>query len=84
MLSERIISYLECLTKIAEGQDYKIESITFYNTYAEIPEKEKNEDTLLEMEEYLNGKNIEILSDGIELEQGDSCLLYTSDAADDV
>ena len=41
MLSERIISYLECLTKIAEGQDYKIESITFYNTYAEIPEKEK-------------------------------------------
>ena len=74
MLSERIISYLECLTKIAEGQDYKIESITFYNTYAEIPEKEKNEDTLLEMEEYLNGKNIEILSDGIELEQGDSVI----------
>ena len=68
MLSEKIIGYLDGLVKIAEGQDYKIESITFYNTYAEISEKEKNEDTLLEMEEYLSGKNIEILSDGIELE----------------
>lgn len=68
MLSEKTIEYLESLVKIAEGQDYKIESITFYNTYAEIPEKEKNENTLLEMEEYLSGKNIEILSDGIELE----------------
>lgn len=65
MLSKRIINYLDGLVKIAEGQDYKIESITFYNTYADIPEKEKNEDTLQEMEEYLNGKNIEILSDGI-------------------
>lgn len=36
--------------------------------YAEAPDKEKNEDTLLEMEEYLNGKSIEILSDGIELD----------------
>ncbi len=72
MLSEKIIGYLEGLVKIAQGQDYKIESITFYNTYAEIPEKEKKEDTLLEMEEYLNGKNIEILSDGIELESTDS------------
>lgn len=68
MLSKRIINYLDGLVKIAEGQDYKIESITFYNTYADIPEKEKNEDTLQEMEEYLNGKNIEILSDGIELQ----------------
>lgn len=68
MLSEKILGYLDGLAKIAEGQDYKIESITFYNTYAEIPEKEKNEDTLLEMEEYLNGKNIEIIADGIELE----------------
>ena len=71
MLSKRIIAYLDGLVKIAEGQDYKIESITFYNTYAEIPEKERSEDTLLEMEEYLNGKNIEILSDGIELESED-------------
>ena len=47
MLSEKIVGYLEGLVKIAEGQDYKIESITFYNTYAEIPEKEKCEDTLL-------------------------------------
>ncbi len=68
MLSEKILGYLDGLAKIAEGQDYKIESITFYNTYAEIPEKEKNEDTLLEMEEYLSGKNIEIIADGIELE----------------
>mgnify|MGYP002510819876 CR=1 FL=1 len=68
MLSKRIINYLDGLVKIAEGQDYKIESITFYNTYADIPEKEKNEDTLQEMEEYLNGKNIEIVSDGIELQ----------------
>lgn len=72
MLSKKIVDYLEGLVKIAEGQDYKIESITFYNTYAEIPEKEKSEDTLLEMEEYLSGKNIEILSDGIELEPEDS------------
>lgn len=71
MLSEKIIEYLDGLVKIAEGQDYKIESITFYNTFAEIPEKEKNPDTLLEMEEYLSGKNIEILSDGIELEPKD-------------
>lgn len=74
MLSEKIVGYLEGLVKIAEGQDYKIESITFYNTYAEIPEKEKCEDTLLEMEEYLSGKNIEILSDGIELEPEDNVI----------
>lgn len=72
MLSEKTLNYLDGLIKIAESQDYKIESITFYNTYAEIPEKEKNENTLLEMEEYLNGNNIEILSDGIEMEQEDS------------
>lgn len=72
---KKIIGYLEELVKIAEGQDYKIESITFYNTYAEIPEKEKSEDTLIEMEEYLSGKNIEILSDGIELEQEDRMTL---------
>lgn len=71
MLSKKIIGYLEGLVKIAEGQDYKIESITFYNTYAEIPEKEKSENTFIEMEEYLNGKNIEILSDSIELEPED-------------
>lgn len=74
MLSEKIVGYLESLVKIAEGQDYKIESITFYNTYAEIPEKEKSEDTLIEMEEYLSGKNIEILSDSIELEPEDSII----------
>lgn len=74
MLNEKIVGYLEGLVKIAEGQDYKIESITFYNTYAEIPEKEKSENTLLEMEEYLSGKNIEILSDGIELEPEDSVI----------
>lgn len=74
MLSEKIVGYLEGLVKIAEGQDYKIESITFYNTYAAIPEKEKSEDTLLEMEEYLSGKNIEILSDGIELEPENSVI----------
>lgn len=74
MLSKKIVGYLEGLVKIAEAQDYKIESITFYNTYAEIPEKDKNEDTLLEMEEYLSGKNIEILSDGIELEPEDSVI----------
>lgn len=45
MLSEKIVGYLEGLVKIAEGQNYKIESITFYNTYAEIPEKEKCGDT---------------------------------------
>lgn len=74
MLSKKIVNYLDGLVKIAERQDYKIESITFYNTYAEIPEKEKSEDTLLEMEEYLSGKNIEILSDGIELEAEDSVI----------
>lgn len=75
MLSEKIIEYLDGLVKIAEKQDYKIESITFYNTYAEIPSNEKNADTLLEMEEYLNGKNIEILSDGIEIETEDPVTL---------
>ena len=74
MLNEKIVGYLEGLVKIAEGQDYKIESITFYNTYAEIPEKERSEDTLIEMEEYLSGKNIEILSDSIELEPEDSII----------
>ena len=74
MLSEKIVGYLESLVKTAEGQDYKIESITFYNTYAEIPEKERSEDTLIEMEEYLSGKNIEILSDSIELEPEDSII----------
>ncbi len=72
MLSDKIIGYLDDLVKTAEKQDYKIESITFYNTYAEVPEKEKNEDTFLEMQEYLSGKNIEILSDGIELEAEDT------------
>lgn len=72
MLSDKIIGYLDDLVKTAEKQDYKIESITFYNTFAEVPEKEKNEDTFLEMQEYLSGKNIEILSDGIELETEDT------------
>ena len=69
MLSEKLIEYLDGLVEVAEKQDYKIESITFYNTFAEVPETDRTEDTLLEMEEYLNGKNIEILSDGIELEE---------------
>ena len=69
MLSKKIIGYLDGLVAIAEKQDYKIEAITFYNTYAEISEKERNADILLEMEEYLSGKNIEILSDGIEIEE---------------
>lgn len=72
MLSEKILEYLDSLVKIAEKQDYKIESITFYNTFAEVPEKEKNQDTLLEMEEYLSGKNIEIISEGIEVENEDT------------
>lgn len=71
MLNEKVKGYLDDLVKIAQGQDYKIESIIFYNTYAELSEKDKNQDTLLEMQEYLNGKNIEILSDGVELEMDD-------------
>ena len=69
MLSKKIIGYLDDLVKTAEKKDYKIESITFYNTYIELPEADKTPDTLLEMQEYLNGKNIEILSDGVELEE---------------
>lgn len=42
MLSERIKAYLDGLVKIAEGQDYKIESITFYNTYAEFHQIKKS------------------------------------------
>lgn len=68
MLSKKIIGYLDDLVKAAEKKDFKIEFITFYNTYIELPESEKTSDTLLEMQEYLNGKNIEILSDGVELD----------------
>lgn len=68
MLSKKVIGYLDDLVKAAEKKDFKIEFITFYNTYIELPESEKTPDTLLEMQEYLNGKNIEILSDGVELD----------------
>jgi len=69
MLTNKAIEYLNDLIKVAEKQDYKIDSISFYNTYIEL--EEKNQDTLLEMQEYLNGKNIQIISDGVELETDD-------------
>ena len=71
MLSDKVIGYLDDLVKVAEKQDYKIDSISFYNTYIELEKSDKNEDTLLEMQEYLNGKNIQIVSDGVELETND-------------
>ena len=33
MLSDKVIGYLDDLVKVAEKQDYKIDSISFYNTY---------------------------------------------------
>lgn len=68
MLGKKLTGYLDDLVRIAEKHDYQIDSMTFYNTYAEVPERDRNQDTLLEMEEYLSGKNIRIVSDDVETE----------------
>ena len=69
MLSKKVIGYLDDLVKMAEKRNYKLESNIFYNTFTDLDTKDKTPDTLLEMEEYLNGKDIEIVSDSIDIEE---------------
>lgn len=75
MLSNKAKDFLEDLVQLAINQDYQVNSITFYNVFADLPEDEKNDDTILEMEDYLSGKNISIVSDSVELDGVESTLV---------
>lgn len=69
MLSGKILSELDSLIKIAEKQDYKINAITFYNLFVSLSSNDKTEDTLNEMRQYLSKYDIEVMDDGVELEE---------------
>lgn len=72
MLKQKYIDDLDKIVEIGKRQDYKINSITLYNLFSSLPNSEKNNDVLEEMERYLNIQNIEIISDAVELDEVDN------------
>ncbi|MDU5080996.1 DUF262 domain-containing protein [uncultured Tissierella sp.] len=72
MIQEKYIKDLDKLVEIGKSQDYKINSITFYNLLSTFPSTEKTTEMLDEMEQYLKLNNIDIISDGVEIEEVDS------------
>lgn len=72
MLGKKILSELDSLIKIAEKQDYKINAITFYNLFVSLSSNDKTEDTLNEMRQYLSNYDIEVMDDGVELDENDA------------
>lgn len=71
MISNRIKDELNKLVQIAKKQDYKINSITFYNIFAALPSSDKTDEVLSEMESYMIENNVSIVSDGVEIEVED-------------
>lgn len=71
MLGKKILSELDTLIKIAQKQDYKINAITFDNLYVSLSSSDKTEDTLSEMRQYLTAHDVEVVDDGVELEEED-------------
>lgn len=69
MLGEKILKELDALVKIAQKQDYKINAITFYNLFVSLSSRDKTEDTLNEMQQYLFDHDIEVVDDGVELDE---------------
>ena len=69
MISNKIKDELDELIQIAIKQDYKINSITFYNIYAALPSVDKTDEVLNDMEGYMIEHNVSIISDGVEIEE---------------
>lgn len=78
MLGKKIISELGSLIKIAEKQDYKINAIIFYNLFVSLSTNDKTEDTLNEMMQYLSNHNVEVVDDGVELEEEDTDVIINN------
>lgn len=72
MLGKKIVTELDTLIKIAQKQDYKINAITFDNLYVSLSSSDKTEDTLSEMRQYLIARDVEVVDDGVELEEEDT------------
>ncbi len=68
MISNKIKEELDEIIQIAKKQDYKINSITFYNIFAALPSGDKTDEVLNEMEGYMIENNVSIVSDGVEIE----------------
>ncbi|MBX4263767.1 DUF262 domain-containing protein [Clostridium estertheticum] len=71
-MKEKYLKDLDKIVEIARLQDYKINSITFYNLFSSFPDSEKSEEILDEMEQYLKVNKIDIVTDGVELEELDN------------
>lgn len=69
MLTEKIKTELQELVEIGKKNNYKVNAITFFNIYANLPAAKKNEEMYLEMKEFLNQSGIELVSDEIEIEE---------------
>jgi len=69
MLTEKMKSELQKIVDIAIKHDYKINAITFFNIYANLPEAKRTDDIYNEMKEYLVRNGIELIADEVEIEE---------------
>lgn len=74
MIDSKIQKELDNLVNIAREQDYKINSVTFYNIYTALPSSEKTNGILSEMEDYINERNVSIITDGVEIDETDDSI----------
>lgn len=69
MLPDKLCKELDELALMAAKHNYQLNSMTLYNIYAAQSSQVKSEVELSEMEEYLAQKDIQIVSDGVEVDE---------------
>ena len=69
MLPDKLCKELDGLASMAAKHNYQLNSMTLYNIYVAQSSQIKTEVELSEMEEYLARKDIQIVSDGVEVDE---------------
>ena len=69
MLPEKLQQELDGMVLVASKQNYQLNSMTLYNYYAAQSSGVKAEIELSEMEDYLAQKNVQIVSDGVDIDE---------------
>ena len=69
MLPDKLCKELDDLAAMAAIHNYQLNSMTLYNIHAAQSSQIKDQVELSEMEEYLAKKDIQIVSDGVEVDE---------------
>lgn len=69
MLPEKLQQELDDMVLVASKQNYQLNSMTLYNYYVAQPSGVKAQIELSEMEDYLAQKNVQIVSDGVDIDE---------------